>query len=144
MNQQQGQKKCIIKGCDKPIDPKYKYCIKCSKKTDKKVLPSKQCIICRSNIKEPYIKCFKCHSSKQDEPLNDISSGQYGMAPPFQLNDGFIDDNDDINNFFDVNNMCRFCGWCEEFPSSHIEHAGTRCQYINSKYTREQIIEMLM
>lgn len=133
MNQQQGQKKCIIKGCDKPIDPKYKYCIKCSK-TNKKVLPSKQCIICRSNIKEPYIKCFKCHSSKQDEPLNDI-------------NDGFIDDNDIVTNFLitdDIIDRCRFCGWCEEFPSSHIEHAGTRCQYINSKYTREQIIEMLM
>ena len=137
MNRQQGQKKCIVNGCNKPIDPKYKYCIKCSK-TNKKVLPSKQCIICKVNIKEPYIKCFKCHSSKQDEPINDI-------------NDGFINDDNDIvnivdnvDNFLDVNDMCRYCGWCEEFPSSHIEHGRTGCQYINSKYTLQQIIDMLI
>jgi len=137
MNQQQQQKKCIVNGCNKPIDPKYKYCIKCSKTNNKKVLPSKQCIICKVNIKEPYIKCFKCHSSKQDEPINDI-------------NDGFINDDNDIvdivdnvDNFLDVNDMCRYCGWCEEFPSSHIEHGRTGCQYINSKYTLQQIIDML-
>ena len=124
-------KKCIVNGCNKPIDPKYKYCIKCSKKTHKMVLPSKKCIICKTNIKEPYIKCFKCHSSKQDEPILDI-------------NDVFINDDDDINNFLDVNDMCKFCGWCEEYPSSHIEHAKTGCKYINSKYTLQQIIDILI
>jgi hypothetical protein len=31
--------------------------------------------------------------------------------------------------------FCEYCGWCEEYPHSHIEHCrGFGCKYITSKY----------
>ena len=36
---------------------------------------------------------------------------------------------------FDDNDNCTYCGWCCEFPESHIEHSKwCGCDYISSKY----------
>lgn len=134
MNSQKKLKQCIGEGCNKHIDAKYIYCFKCNKdkiiKRDAHKANIKKCIMCNISIKDNYIKCFKCFTSKKEqEPGQDINN--------------FIDDIDDIKKFRDINDMCRFCGWCEAFPASHVEHAGTSCKYINSVYTRDQIINML-
>jgi len=35
----------------------------------------------------------------------------------------------------DDDDSCTYCGWCCEFPQSHIEHSiYNKCKYISSKY----------
>lgn len=40
-----------------------------------------------------------------------------------------------MNNNFTEDGFCKFCGWCSEFPESHIIRAMYHnCEYITSLY----------
>jgi hypothetical protein len=47
-----------------------------------------------------------------------------------------IQETQDIKDSFNDYGMCKHCGWCCEYPESHIMHAmwGDGCKYIKAMY----------